>query len=167
MFKRIILLILIIFAFKGCTKDDICPGGTATTPNLVITFNDIANPLIRKKVEVLTVLTDNIDSVAVMKLVSTDSIIVPLNTNADTTKYLFIRSFISEAGTVDSINIDKLKFVYSRKNGYVNRACGFKTEFDNLKANLENEGTKNWIEQVNIKRETVNDENSAHLTVLH
>ncbi len=44
MIKRIIVLILIIFAFKGCTKDDICPEGTATTPNLIITFNDIVNP---------------------------------------------------------------------------------------------------------------------------
>lgn len=165
MIKRIIILILIIFALKGCTKDDICPDGAATTPNLIITFNDIANPVNRKKVNVLSVLTNSIDSTEVVRFANTDSILVPLNTNSDTTSYLFKRSVITANDTVN--NIDKVMFIYQRKNGYVNRACGFKTEFDNLEANLEAEGNENWIEEVNEIRQTVNDENSAHVTVLH
>lgn len=165
MIKRIIVLILIIFAFKGCTKDDICPDGAATTPNLIITFNDIANPVNRKKVNVLSVLTNSIDSTEVVKFANTDSIIVPLNTNSDTTRYLFKRSVITGQDTVN--NIDKVMFIYSRENDYVNRACGFKTEFDNLNADLELEGNENWIKGENVIRQTVNDENSAHFTVLH
>lgn len=167
MFKKIILLFLIIFAFKGCTKDDICPPDSATTPNLVITFNDIANPLIRKKVQMLTVLTDNIDSLAVFEPVSTDSIIIPLNTNSDTTKYLFKKTIVSESGIVTDSIVEKVMFVYNRKNGYVSRACGFKTEFDNLDADKEPVGSRTWIEEIDIKRQTVNDENSAHVTMLH
>ncbi|WP_347374799.1 DUF6452 family protein [Aequorivita sp. Q41] len=165
MLKKIIVLILLIFAFKSCTKDDICPDGTATTSNLVIQFNDIINPLNSKNVEVLTVLTDNIDSVEVVTRLSTNSITIPLNTNADTTKYMFIRSIISTTDTI--VNIDKVSFIYQRSDGYVNRACGFKMEFDNLSSNLENEGTENWIQQVSVIRDTVNDENSPHITMLH
>lgn len=166
MFKRIIVLVLIIFAFKGCTKDDICPEGEATTPNLVITFNDIANPTVRKKVEFLSVFTNNSDSIRIIKPSLTDSIIVPLNTNSDTTKYLFVRNRkISETDTIKTY--DELIFTYNRENGYVNRACGFKTEYINLNANFENANPTNWIEEIIVNRDTVNDENSAHITLLH
>jgi hypothetical protein len=166
MIKRIILLILIIFVFKGCTKDDICPEDTATTSNLVIVFKDIANPANLKKVELLSVLTDNIDSVAVVKLVSTDSIVIPLNTNSDTTRYLFKKTVVSGTDTI-SRNFDKMIFTYQRKNSFVTRACGYKVEFYSLDPKLEEEGTENWIQQVIKNRDTVNDENSAHVTLLH
>lgn len=165
MLKRIVVLIIIVFAFKGCTKDDICPPDTATTSNLIITFNDFGNPTVRKKVNVLTVKTNNLDSVEVIRLSSTDSIVLPLNTNRDTTKYLFIQTVISETDTI--VTTDKMMFTYNRKNGYVNRACGFKTEFTNLVPTLEQDGSENWIQNVIPKRETVNDENSAHLTLQH
>ena len=165
MIKKISVLIFIIFAFKGCTKDDICPEGAATTPNLIITFNDIVNPINRKKVNVLSVLTNNIDSIEVVRFANTDSILVPLNTNSDTTSYLFKRSVITGQDTVN--NIDKIMFIYSRANDYVNRACGFKTEFNNLDTTLEEEGTTNWIQEIITNRDTINDENEAHITILH
>lgn len=165
MIKRIIVLILIIFAFKGCTKDDICPDGTATTPNLIVTFNDIVNQANRKDVFGLSVITNNADSVVVIARTTTDSIAIPLNTNADFTKYKFIRTTITTTDTI--VNEDSIIFSYRRYNGYVNRACGFKTEFDNLDVVLEEEGAENWIQDIIIKRDTVNDENEAHLTIYH
>eukprot|EP00657_Telonema_sp_P-1_P001493 TRINITY_DN13967_c0_g1_i1.p1 TRINITY_DN13967_c0_g1~~TRINITY_DN13967_c0_g1_i1.p1 ORF type:complete len:105 (+),score=17.73 TRINITY_DN13967_c0_g1_i1:111-425(+) len=61
---------------------------------------------------------------------------------------------IRDSSTTDTIvNIDKVSFMYQRKDGYVNRACGFKMEFDNLESNLENEGTENWIQQVSVIRD--------------
>ncbi len=165
MLKRIILPILIIFVFKGCTKDDICPTDTATTAKLVITFNDIANPSNTKNVNVLSVQTDYENSVDVISLENTNEIAIPLSTTSDTTKYKFIRTTYRTSDTL--INVDKIMFIYQRQNIYVSRACGFKTEFNNLDPNLENEGTENWIKQVIVNRQTVNDENSAHLTLLH
>ncbi len=165
MIKRIIVLILLIFAFKGCTKDDICPEGTAITPKLIITFNDIVNPTARKQVVGLSIVTNYADTVVVLARTSTDSIAIPLNINSDTTKYKFIRTTITSTDTI--VNIDKIDFVYERYNGYVNRACGFKTEFNNLETTLEEEGTFNWIQEIITKRDTINDENEAHLTILH
>lgn len=165
MAKRIIFLLLIIYAFKGCTKDDICPPDTATTANLVIAFNDIANPSNTKSVNVLSVITDNDDAVEIISFENTDEIAIPLNTTSDTTKYLFKRSLLSSSDTIN--NIDKITFVYQRREDYVNRACGFKVEYFNIDPVLESEGTENWIQEIIVNRDIVNDENSAHITVLH
>ncbi len=165
MIKRIILLILIIFTFKGCTKDDICPPDTATTAKIVIAFSDFANPANAKNVNVLSVQTDYETSVEVISFENTKEISIPLSTISDTTKYKFIQTTYRTNDTL--INTDKVMFIYQRQDGYVNRACGYKTEYFNLEANLEQEGTENWIKQVTVIRETVNDENSAHVIMLH
>ncbi len=165
MIKKTIILLLIIFAFKGCTRDDICAEGTATTPNLIITFNDIVNPANRKQVVGLSIVTNYADSVQVLARSTVDSIAIPLNTNSDTTKYKFIRTTINATDTI--VNVDSIMFIYQRNNVYVNRACGYKAEFDNLDPNLEEEGAANWIKDILTIRDTVNDETKAHLTILH
>ena len=165
MFKRIIFLLLIIFAFNGCTRDDICPEGTATTPKLVIVFNNVLNPQNRKKVEDLIVETDYENSVIVLSRTATDTIAIPLSTTLDTTKYRFIR--ITGTEETEVRNIDYVTFIYSRKELYVNRACGFKMEFDNLEAQLQNEGSENWILNISTNDQTVKDENKAQLTFFH
>lgn len=165
MFKRIILLLFLVFAFKGCTRDDLCPEGTATTPKLVIIFKNSANTDFRKKVEDLSIETDYENSVLVLARIATDSIAIPLNTTSDTTKYRFIRN----RGSVDNPekNVDQVTFIYSRKDLYVNRACGFKTQFDGLITVLEDEGSESWIKDFTINRDTIIDENKAHLTFFH
>src|SRR5690554_4434889 len=109
MFKRIILLLFLVFAFKGCTRDDLCPEGTATTPKLVIIFKNSANTDFRKKVEDLSIETDYENSVLVLARIATDSIAIPLNTTSDTTKYRFIRN----RGSVDNPekNVDQVTFI--------------------------------------------------------
>ena len=37
----------------NCESDDICPESTLTTPRMIITFYDVNNPEVRKKVESL------------------------------------------------------------------------------------------------------------------
>lgn len=165
MFKRIPFLLILILAFNGCTRDDICPEGTATTPNLVIVFNNNMNVENRKKVEDLIVETDYENSVIVLSRTATDSIALPLSTTSDTTKYRFTR--VTGTGDTEVRNIDYVTFIYSRKELYLNRACGFKMEFDNLEAQLQNEGSENWILNISTNDQTVKDEKKAHLTFFH
>lgn len=165
MLRKLVLLFLLIFAFKGCTRDDICPAGTPTTPQLIITFNDVINPEIPKRVIGLSIETDYENSILVLARQDTDSIAIPLNMASDTTKYRFIRTTISAQDTI--VNIDRLQFIYQRNNNYVNRACGFKTQFENLTADLEEEGSGNWIQNILVVRDTIQDENKAHITILH
>lgn len=170
MFKRIVFLLSMVLAFNGCTRDDICPENTATTPKLIIVFNSNVNPdnltkENRKKVEVLSVETDYEESVIILATTATDSIAIPLSTTSDITKYRFVRT----RGTGDAavINVDKVTFVYSRRDLYVTRACGFKTEYDGLTPTLEDEGSDNWIQKITTNSETVIDEENAHLTFFH
>lgn len=166
MLKKLLVIIVLVFAFKGCTRDDICPEGTATTPKLIVVFKDASIPANNKKVISLSIETDYENWVLVLGNTETDSINLPLNTNSDTTKYRFIRTTVID--TVISINIDKVMFVHKRQDLYVNRACGFKAIFNELDSKLEEEPSDgNWIKQVITERTTVNDQNEAHILMLH
>lgn len=159
--KIIFTLLLVVLLFNGCTRDDICPENTATTPQLIIVFKDQENPNFRKVVENLKVVTDYDNSVLVLPSTATDSISLPLSTTSDTTKYQFIKT------RGDSIlNIDKVKFIYSRKEMYVNRACGFRMEYEGLEPILQTD-PDNWIKNIVILRDTVVDDKNAHLNFFH
>lgn len=165
MFKKLTLLLLLVLALKGCTRDDICPEGTATTPNLIIVFADVATPNIRKEVKTLSVQTDYEEAITVLSGITTDSIALPLNVNSDTTKYRFIKTTITDTDTI--VKTDRIFITYLRKDIYVNRACGFREEFYSLNPQLQTNNEGNWIENIIVNRDTVVDESQAHLTLLH
>lgn len=162
MIKRIFLVLVILIGLNGCTRDDICSEGTATTPLLIITFKDSTNPLIAKEVSNLTVETADLNNTAVITQVSTDSIGIPLNTGADTSMFRFKKD---DGGT--NPNTDVVTFNYSREDIYINRACGFKTVYDNLSVNLQDEGTANWIYSIEVLNQFIENESQAHITILH
>lgn len=165
MLKRFIFLIIIIFLFKGCTRDDICPEGTATSPKLIIVFKNAEDRNTNKLVEDLSIETDYENSILVLNRIATDSVAIPLNTTSDTTKFRFIRS--TGSGINLEANIDHVIFVYSRKDLYVNRACGFKSKFENLQTTRVDEGLENWILDISTIKDTITDEKKAHLTFYH
>lgn len=162
--KKIAFLLILIISLKGCTRDDLCPEGTATTPKLIIVFKDNANRELRKSIEGLTVSTDYENPMIVLPMSTTDSIAIPLSTTSDTSKYIFSKTLFTENDTI--VNIDKVSFIYSRADFYVNRACGFKTEFQGVKEILEETGEA-WILDIKTNRDTIRDEKSAHLTFFH
>ncbi|MBT0608791.1 DUF6452 family protein [Aequorivita echinoideorum] len=166
MLKRILSLLIIALVFKGCTRDDICPQGLVTTPLLIITFNNFLDQDARKEVTGLSVVTNDMNAIQVVGRTNTDSIAIPLNTSSNTTQYRFILTQLNEANTLDTLNIDTVQFLYERQNLYVNRACGFSTQFTNLTEQLENDGS-NWIQNIVVNLQTVNEQNEAHVTILH
>ena len=162
MLKKIILIITFLSILNGCTRDDICSEGTATTPLLIITFKDSANPLEAKEVPNLTVETADDNSTQVITQTSTDSIAIPLNPSANLTTYRFKSD---DEGT--NPNTDILGFAYSHEDIYVNRACAFKTVYSDLLVSLEDEGTANWVVSIEILNQTIENETQAHITILH
>jgi len=160
--NKLILLLVLILSLNGCTRDDICAEGTPTTPLLIITFKDITNPLVAKSVDDLTVETDYDSSVTVLSGAQTDSIAIPLQSGSDNTRYRFIR----DAETNSEI-IDVYSFSYQRSDIYVNRACGFKTTYENLTAEEDDDGPVDWILNLDILKTTVEDEIEAHITIFH
>ncbi|MFT5237934.1 MAG: hypothetical protein ACI840_002615 [Ulvibacter sp.] len=162
MIKKTILLFCVILSLNGCTRDDICPGETRTTPLLIFTFKDVLNPLVAKSATNLTIETDEDTPLVIVTNVSTDSIGIPLRTGADTVRYRFIKN----SGTTDEI-IDIFEFNYERLDVYVNRACGFRTTYSSLAAREDDGGIVDWILNLNILKTTVEDETEAHITILH
>lgn len=106
--KKIFLLLLIVFAFSGCEKDDICDAATATTPQLVIQFYSY------------TAIVPTLKPVTKL-MITGDGMTSPLNTfdavssiqnsyldNADITKY----TFKLNSGTTTETS-DVLQFNYT------------------------------------------------------
>lgn len=161
MTKKILLLIVLVGLFNGCTRDDICDPNTPTTPLLIIRFKDIANATQAKVVPGLTVRLANDTTVVVVLQSTTDSIAIPLRNDSDITDYLFIRNTDVES------NLDTLRFNYTRNNVYVNRACAYKTIYSGMEANLIGQDPNPWILNISILKPLVENDQSAHIIILH
>lgn len=163
MLKKTVFLVLLINFITSCTRDDICAEETPKTPFLIINFKSKINPLLSKEVPNLTVTTIvNNETIDLYKSETRDSIAIPLNVLANTTEYLLIKGNTS---TTDG-NIDSVTFNYERDNIYINRACAFKTIYRDLTKQLEVE-QDNWINEIEINKLIIENEDEAHVTIFH
>lgn len=148
--KYFVSFILGLLLISSCVKDDICI--EATTPNLIIRFYDITDTLTVKKTTKLTVWAIGKDTIYTEAAL--DSIILPINLNGDDTTY----KFVSDTFT------DSLKISYTKKDVFVSRSCGYKTIFENVEVSLL---STSWMKDFRLKTQTIENENSAHITILH
>ncbi len=163
MLKKIVFSVLLITFITSCTRDDICTEETPKTPFLIINFKSKINPLLSKEVPNLTVTTIvNNETIDLYKSETRDSIAIPLNVLANTTEYLLIKGNTS---TTDG-NIDTVTFNYERDNVYINRACAFKTIYRDPTTQLEVE-QDNWINEIEINKLIIENEDEAHVTIFH
>jgi hypothetical protein len=160
--KRLLFLVVLLFLFQGCEKDDICTPKTPTTPRLIIEFYDSVNTSVKKVVANLKAEGEGADTALTFDLVST--IELPLKTNEDFTQYkLTINSTSATEANIDSIRIN-----YTRNDIYISRACGFKTNFDlNLFNPIENTNPigdpEFWIETIEIIKNKIETEDDVHI----
>lgn len=156
MYRKIILLIVLVLALTACERDDICID--ETTPELIIKFLDAADTESTKAISNLKIkiLDTEIDTL----IRSGDSIFIPLRIDSDITQ-------LSLTNQIDSqdIRTDTLSLSYERVESFVGRSCGFRMIFNNVV--LQN--TSNWIQNSNTVNEpqNVDNEASAHLTISH
>lgn len=177
--KKLIYLIISLFTIgffnlvlTGCEKDDVCIE-TPITPQLQIVFEDAENnnpaESLRKRVVGLLIRQIAIaDTLKVLlNTAQTDSISIPLNVNENSVVYEFTENFGAQDSTV--IRRDTITFNYLRNNVYVNRACGFKTEFTDLEeeSNLNTTDDSKWINRINVENTTINNEEEIHITIFH
>lgn len=161
--KKIVLLLLIAFSFSGCEKDDICDASTSTTPRLVIQFYESASPtLTLKSVVNLGVIAPQLTTGMSFNV---SKIMIPLQTNLDTTTYRFIQNGADTDLTND--NEDILTFNYTRKTVYVSRACGYKMLFNltNTNTNILSPDSNNWIKNIIIVKPNLETENEVHIQI--
>ena len=164
MIKRIIYVVLVVITLQGCTRDDICAEDTPTTPLLMIEFKDISNRLESKAVTSFRVLVNDTDTLEAYIGTSDTLVGIPLNTRASISEF----QFITNSNDSITINTDIISFTYSTQDIYINRACAFKTIYNDLQVDLESElGTNNWIRDFTILKTTIENDTEAHLTIFH
>ena len=166
--KRIYLLLLVVvFSFSGCEKDDICDANTSTTPRLVIDFYDVnvTTPTL-KTVTNLGIVAPGFSTGISYNGVS--RVYVPLKTTEDSTTMYFIQN--GSDGDTTNDNTDILTFNYTRNNIFVSRACGFKTLFNLNTTNpiLQTEPATPdgaWIQNIVILKPNLETENEVHVQI--
>jgi hypothetical protein len=176
--KKIIALLMILgFASSSCEPDDICDPNTPTTPRMLIKFYSIDNPSVQQTVTNLKVIGEGMTEGVVFNPTATgdakylangNSILLPLNTDADIVKYKFILHYGDKNPLV--VNTDNLEFKYTRESIYVSRACGFKTIFnlDPTTPFTLSDATpadEMWIQYVIVAKNNIPDESKTIIKI--
>lgn len=182
--------LMIVLITQNCERDDICAEGTATTPRLLVEFYDINDPEVLKSALRLTVYgeglvtdengmpteptTENNEGTMLFNENST-TVELPLRIGLEeeitTSRFIFEKDTnlrLDDNGTTES-NVDILEISYTSEFVYVSRACGYKSIFNGLDVDLENDGD-NWISVIQIEESietTVENENTVHVRILH
>ncbi len=158
--KNSLFLFFLIWFITGCEKDDICLRETPGTPRLVVEFFDINNKNNLKSTNGLKIIGNGKENLLYED--DTSSLLLPLKNNQNTSTFIF---FVNNN---DSILSDTIQFKYLVNDIYINRACGFKSEFI-----LDNNPIKfisnnlNFIKDFNLINSTVSDEDEVHLSIYH
>ena len=154
--KKYLLLLLILII--GCEPDDICVEGSTGTSELIIIFHDIDNPESRKEIQNLNVVGSiNQNDFESLVFTTSDSITLPLRKFFSSTNYKFVLN------DENNMIVDELTIFYTPNDIFINRACGFKTIFEELNVSY----SSNWIKNIVILNNTLSDNNNANIKILH
>lgn len=171
--KKIIFLLVGIFLTLsfGCERDDICAETTITTPKLVIVFRDAEDPTKTKKVENFNAKAIDEENFYFETPVNDTIVKLPLKTSMGNTRYQFVINYTENTEEEDTPepNPDEINFIYTPVDVFVSRACGYKTEFLELDANLIGEqNDANWIDNINVQQpNNIVNEFTTHLYIYH
>lgn len=164
----IVLIATVLVYFSSCEKDDICVEGD--TPLLVIGFYDIDDTTATKDVPLMRIkeiILDETVNTFTDRSSNLDSIGIPLRTSASSTQFAFITNSADDAETgVETGNIDTLTVSYQNTEAFISRACGFVANYGDLTVTLP-ESTNNWIQDIRIVQQTVENSNSVHVKIFH
>ena len=149
-----------MFLFK-CEKDDICLEGTPGTPRLIIRFFDYNERMTLKSLPNVTIKARSRDEDYIV--FSGDSLVIPLKLISNSTIYTF--TYFNDLGNQEKI--DTLKFNYKREDYYINRACGILSNLIFTTPAVEIIGNESLFLDFNILKDTIKNENQAHLAIYH
>ena len=165
--RPIVVILLGIFSFSACEKDDICVDGD--TPLMIVGFYDANDPTTAKAVTALRVAglgkTTTVDTFT--DRADLDSIAIPLNpATTEATFILISNSATSEEGA-ETGNLDTLRLTYGVDEEFVSRACGFVARYNTLNTDFF-PGSESWIREVTIENPIVeNPITTLHVKILH
>ncbi|RXJ51399.1 DUF6452 family protein [Gelidibacter gilvus] len=168
---KILLSLLIIVSLWSCERDDICASTTSTTPHLIIRFYNINANSETKTVRRMDVTAEG-NPKYIVNDKTTDSIVLPLRVDAldilNTSRFVLTkdRDYDTDDDPNTVSNADIIEVKYTPELIYVSRACGYKSVFNNLSATRETD-LSNWIIDIQVIKDTINNENAAHINIYH
>ncbi|MDA8650816.1 DUF6452 family protein [Flavobacteriaceae bacterium] len=129
---------------------------------LQVEFRDYLDRDALKPVTDLSInLLDN-DTTIVQNGLNESLLSLPLDSEADQSAFYWIKN------ASDTINreVMTVSFFYQRSEQFVNRACGFKTQYTNLAIDIEINALS-WIQDLDLLTPNLEDEDQIHLIIYH
>ena len=142
--------LLVIFLFN-CEKDDICIEGSENTNRVTIGFinNESGNPT---GIDLSFIKGINNDSI--IDSFSGDKLKLPLMVNSNETKYVLEQNEIR----------DTLIIFHQTNHLYLNRSCGFKSNFL-IKSDTEILKKSGWIREISIVQDSIFNEEKTNIFI--
>ena len=151
MIKHLHLLVLTLF-FLSCEKDDICIEGSENTNRVTIGF---VNYKSRIQTGINLTFIKGIDNDSIIsESFSGSELKLPLMVNSNETKYILEQNKV----------IDTLKIFHLTNHLYLNRSCGFKSNFL-IKSNTEILKKSGWIREISIVQDSIYNEEKTNIFI--
>jgi hypothetical protein len=171
--KKILPILLVAFSLiyvSSCEKDDICVDGD--TPLLVIGFYDATDTTMFKSVPLIRIKGIDNDSILTTdsfndRSNSPDSLLIPLRIDGISTTYEVITDSADDETTMEETgNRDTLSFNYTVSEQFISRACGFVANYNTLTIGLTTDDS-NWIQNITVVEDTIENSNNIHVKIFH
>ena len=152
MIKGLHLILISLILILSCEKDDICIEGSDNTNRITIGFLDdeTKNPTGISLVNLKSIGNDSI----IHETFSGQSIKLPLKVNSTKTQFLFDNTDL----------IDTLTIYHQSIHQYLNRSCGYKSNFI---INSQTEITKQtgWIREISVIKDSIFNEEQTNIFI--
>jgi hypothetical protein len=151
MIKHLHFLVLILF-FLSCEKDDICIEGSDNTNRVTIGFidNESKDPT---GINLSFIKGVNNDSI-ISEEFSGAELKLPLMVNSNQTKYILEQNEVR----------DTLIILHQTNHLYLNRSCGFKSNFL-IKSDTEILKKTGWIREISIVQDSIFNEEKTNIFI--
>ena len=150
MIKHLHFLVLTLF-FLSCEKDDICIEGSENTNRISIGFidNESKNPT-----GITLSFIKGINNDSIIESFSGNELKLPLMVNSNETKYILEQNKVK----------DTLIIFHQTNHLYLNRSCGFKSNFL-IKLDTEIIKESGWIREISIVQDSIFNEEKTNIFI--
>ena len=145
------ILFLLLF-ITSCEKDDICIEGSENTNRITIGFldNETKNPTGISLINVKSIDSDSI----IHEEFSENILKLPLKVNSNKTQFLLNNNEVKDTLTIYHQSIHQ----------YLNRSCGYKSNFL-INKQTEITKTTGWIREITVEKDSIFNEEKTNIFI--
>ena len=151
---RVFKILLTFFVLISCEKDDICIEGSENTNRISIGFKDYESRNVTG-INLSFIKGINNDSI-ISEGFSGAELKLPLMVNSNETKYILEQNKVK----------DTLIIFHHTKHLYLNRSCGFKSNFL-IKSDTEILKESGWIREITIVQDSIFNEEKTNIHIYY